>query len=82
MRGRPKGSTNHDGKLIKEMIYKALDEMGGVEYLKQQAVENANAFLGLVGRVIPKDVEMTVRRSILEEAVVDESAGASTEAYH
>lgn len=55
-RGRPKGIPNKNTTAIKDMILKALEEAnpgGGVEYLKDQAEKNPVAFLGLVGKVIP-----------------------------
>jgi len=51
--GRPKGCPNKLTTELKTMILGALAECGGVEYLKIQAVENPNAFLALVGRLIP-----------------------------
>lgn len=41
---------------LKEMILKALDESGGVDYLKTQAEENPTAFIGLIGKVLPMTV--------------------------
>lgn len=51
--GRPKGSPNKTTKALKEMILGALDQAGGESYLLQQARENPNAFLTLVGKVLP-----------------------------
>jgi len=51
--GRPKGCPNKLTTELKTMILGALAECGGVEYLKIQAVENPNAFMALVGRLIP-----------------------------
>lgn len=58
--GRPKGSTNKLKGELKDMIRQALDESGGVDYLKQQATSNPNAFLSLVGKIIPKDIKHEV----------------------
>lgn len=55
-RGRPKGAVNKTTAALKDMILKALDEAGGVEYLVQQSEENATAFLTLVGKVLPLQV--------------------------
>ena len=55
-KGRPPGSPNKMGKAIKEMIVQALDEAGGVDYLKTQAATNPTAFLTLVGKVLPLQV--------------------------
>jgi hypothetical protein len=38
------------------MILGALDDIGGQDYLAGQARENPNAFLALVGRVLPMTV--------------------------
>ena len=51
--GRPKGAQNKTTKALKEMILGALDQAGGESYLLQQARENPNAFLTLVGKVLP-----------------------------
>ena len=54
--GRPKGAANRENKMLREMILAALDENGGVEYLKTQAVKEPRAFLSLLGRVLPLQV--------------------------
>ena len=55
-KGRPKGSPNKLTKALKDMILQALDEAhpeGSVAYLKEQAQSNPNAFMTLVGKVLP-----------------------------
>lgn len=54
--GKPKG-PNKQSKIIKEMIMAALDRVGGDEYLAKQAIETPAAFLALVGKVMPLQVE-------------------------
>lgn len=54
--GRKKGVTNKINAALKDMILTALDESGGVEYLKGQAETNPTAFLTLVGKVLPMTV--------------------------
>lgn len=54
--GRPKGSTNKTTKALKEMILEALHGSGGIDYLMEQARDNPNAFMTLVGKVLPLDV--------------------------
>ena len=39
------------------MILTALDEAGGVQYLKTLAVENSSAFARLIGKVLPSTLE-------------------------
>lgn len=55
--GKPKGAVNKATKELKEMILAALDNKGGVEYLEKQADENPNAFLTLIGKVLPMTVQ-------------------------
>jgi hypothetical protein len=55
-KGRKKGVPNKVTGELKSMILKALDEAGGVEYLKTQAKKSPNAFLALIGRVLPLQV--------------------------
>lgn len=57
--GKPKGAKNKTTKLIREMIVEALDGAGGVEYLQRQADEHPAAFLTLIGKVMPVQVEGT-----------------------
>ena len=54
--GRPKGSQNKITSDVKAMILAALHDAGGAEYLLKQANENPNAFLTLVGKVLPMTV--------------------------
>jgi hypothetical protein len=59
-RGRPKGSPNKIQAAVKEMVIQALNEAhadGGVAYLKEQASKNPTAFLSLVGKVLPLQVQ-------------------------
>ena len=54
--GRPKGSKNKMPGQIKEMVITALSEVGGVTYLVEQARANPTAFMTLIGKVIPLQV--------------------------
>lgn len=51
--GRQKGTPNKFTGELKDMILTALSEVGGVEYLKQQAKQNPAVFLALVGKTLP-----------------------------
>lgn len=55
-KGRGKGNLNKNTAAIKDMIEKALHNAGGVDYLKRQAEENPSAFMGLLGKILPKDI--------------------------
>lgn len=55
-KGRGKGNVNKTTAAIKEMIEGALNDVGGQAYLVQQARDNPVAFMGLVGKILPKDI--------------------------
>jgi len=42
------------------MIVGALSDVGGREYLAEQANRNPVAFLGLIAKVLPKEISATV----------------------
>lgn len=56
--GRVAGTPNKMTGDIKEMIRSALSEVGGVNYLKEQAQTNPTAFLGLIKSIVPRDVNV------------------------
>ena len=55
--GRPPGSQNKISLPLKQMILTALDEAGGVDYLKRLAIENSSAFASLVSKVLPTTLQ-------------------------
>lgn len=59
-KGRPKGASNKNTKLLKDAILiageNAGNKMGGdglVSYLEAQAIDNPAAFMALLGKVLP-----------------------------
>lgn len=54
--GRPKGSLDKGNALLREMILEALDTAGGVSYLVDKAETHPQAFMGLIGKVLPTQV--------------------------
>lgn len=64
--GSRKGIPNKHTGLIREMIAKALDEAGGVDYLVDCARDprSKSAFLGLLGKVMPVQVDADVKASL------------------
>lgn len=54
--GRPKGVPNKMTTEVKQMILEALDQAGGVSYLVEKADSHPQAFLSLLGKVLPLQV--------------------------
>ena len=68
----PKGRGNSPNKVnqdVREMIQKALSNAGGVKYLTEQAEKNPVAFMSLVARILPK--EMNVNVTAVTQDLVD-----------
>lgn len=61
--GRRKGSTNKLTKSIKEAIEAAFHGVGGPEYLMRQAEENPQAFMTLLGKIIPNQIQADLTNS-------------------
>jgi len=59
-KGRPKGSLNKTTKALKDIVLGSLAKAGGMAYLARQAVENPQAYLQLLGKVLPQDINATV----------------------
>jgi hypothetical protein len=55
-KGRPKGTPNKITGELKEMILGALDQAGGMEYLAAKAESHPQAFMALIGRVLPMTI--------------------------
>ena len=56
--GSRKDKPNKSTALIKDMIEGALQDAGGQAYLARQAEENPSAFMGLLGKIMPKDISV------------------------
>lgn len=54
--GRKKGVPNKATQSIREMIEKSLGQVGGVDYLAEQAIKNPGPYLALVGKVLPLQI--------------------------
>jgi hypothetical protein len=61
--GRKKGTPNKFTGELKDLILGALDQAGGMEYLARQAEEKPAAFLALVGKVLPLQVNGALEHS-------------------
>lgn len=55
--GRPKGAVDKGNALIRELIVGALNNLGGSKYLESTAKSHPAAFLSLLGKVMPVQLE-------------------------
>lgn len=69
-KGRPKGATNKLTRTIKAAIEEAFDKVGGAEYLAKMAYAEPVAFMTLLGKILPTQLEHTGKdgASLAEEA--------------
>lgn len=63
-KGRPKGATNKLTRTVKEAIEAAFDQVGGASYLARMAIEQPQAFMTLLGKVLPTQVDANVSGQI------------------
>lgn len=56
-KGRPKGATNKMTRTIKAAIEEAFGKVGGADYLAKMAVQQPAAFMTLLGKVLPTQLE-------------------------
>lgn len=73
--GSRKGVPNKITAELKTMILQALDESGGVAYLKRQAKAKPVAFLALLGRVLPLQVTGDGKAPVVLQLVGSDTHG-------
>lgn len=78
--GRKAGTPNKITADVKAMVLAALEEQGGVEYLKKQATETPTAFLSLLGKILPTQISSDPDNplkvhQIIEQVIIDGSKG-------
>lgn len=54
--GRPKGAVNKITGELKAMVLQALEQEGGVDYLRWASREQPASFLTLLGKILPMQV--------------------------
>jgi hypothetical protein len=70
--GRKKGTPNKWTGSLKDMILGALADVGGRDYLAEQAIKNPSIFVGLVGRVLPLQVKEGGGDPMVPKSIVHE----------
>jgi hypothetical protein len=58
-KGRPKGASNKLTKTIREAVEISFDKIGGADWLARMADEQPVAYMTLLGKVLPQQVEHT-----------------------
>jgi hypothetical protein len=48
------------------MLRESLDKLGGVRYLVRQGEKNPTAYMALIGKIIPQQIDATIRRELPE----------------
>lgn len=54
----PRSGPNRFTKLMKDIIEGALEDLGGQKWLVRQAREHPQAFMQLLGKIIPRDIKL------------------------
>ena len=70
--GRRKGTPNKTTAALKDMVLGALDRAGGEDYLLRQADQEPKAFMALLGRVLPMQVQGTGDKGEIVHRVIRE----------
>lgn len=58
--GRPQGSSGVHATSVKEMIRRALNNLGGVDYLIKVGIEQPSAFLSLLAKTVPQEIKQEI----------------------
>lgn len=59
-KGRQKGSKNKLTATVKEAIEQAFKDVGGAAYLARMAEEQPTAFMSLLGKIMPTQVDANI----------------------
>lgn len=63
-RGRPKGASNKLTKTIREAVELSFIKVGGADYLVRMADEQPVAYMTLLGKVLPQQIEANLRGGV------------------
>ena len=63
--GRKKGTPNRVTGEVRAMLLQALEDEGGVDYLREMARKQPVAFLSLVARLIPSELRASVDETVV-----------------
>lgn len=69
--GRQKGTPNKLTATIKQAIEQSFEEVGGADYLARMAKEQPVAYMTLLGKVLPTQLQADVSVGVLPASVDD-----------
>lgn len=69
--GRARGTPNKTTVLLRDLILRALDQAGGVEYLRRQADQNPAAFMALLGKILPTQIGQAAELDAVNITVIE-----------
>ena len=75
--GRQKGTPNKINANLRDMILGALLDVGGKEYLSQQARDNPGPFMTLVGKVLPTTLAGDPDSPLKHEHTIEDKQAAA-----
>jgi hypothetical protein len=62
--GRPVGAVNKLNAKVKEAIEEAFERVGGADYLEKLAWTDKPVFCALLGKLLPKDVNVDIGQKL------------------
>jgi hypothetical protein len=63
-KGRPKGASNKLTRTVKEAIEAAFSKVGGADYLARMAEEQPVAFMSLLGKILPTQIDANLTGAV------------------
>ena len=69
-KGRVKGSKNKITKAVKQAVLDAFNEVGSSDYLVKIARADPKTVCGLLGRVIPQEVNSSVEANVSYREII------------
>lgn len=70
-KGRRVGSKNKITATVKEAIEASFNSVGGAKYLEQMAYDEPKAYMALLGKVIPQQIQANVNAALLPGSIDD-----------
>lgn len=64
--GKPKGTPTRMTATLKAAIEQSFNEVGGVKYLVKIAKSDPSTYLGIVGKIIPKEISIDLNAKFMD----------------